>query len=238
MRVTTRRTRTAATVITVGVLAAVNVIASNGPRHAMLVLGPAASAALLLLARSAGLTLDDLGLDPRRVRRGAAYAGVGAAIVVVVYAVAAALPGVRLAFADERHRQSLGEALVAALIVIPLATVLLEEVAFRGVLWGLIRRDHGTAWATAVSSVLFGLWHVLPSLRLGQANRAVGGTFGHGPAAQVLWVTGAVLFTALAGVVLCELRRRSGSLVAPFGLHWATNGLGVLASAAVWGFTS
>jgi membrane protease YdiL (CAAX protease family) len=235
---TARRTATTAVVISVVLLAGVNVIASSGPRHAMLVVGPAAAAALLLLARYAGLTLDDVGLDPRRFRRGARYAGVCAAIVVVVYAVVAALPVVRLAFADRRHDVDAGAALFAAFVVIPLATVLLEEVAFRGVLWGLLRRDYGAAWATGVSSALFGLWHVLPSLRLGQANRAVGGTFGHGPAAQVLWVTGAVVFTALAGVVLCELRRRSGSLIAPLGLHWTTNGLGVLVSAAVWRFTS
>jgi uncharacterized protein len=43
-----------------------------------------------------------------------------------------------------------------------------------------------------------------------------------------------VLFTALSGVVFCELRRRSGSILAPAALHWATNGLSVLASAAVW----
>ncbi len=49
---------------------------------------------------------------------------------------------------------------------------------------------------------------------------------------------GTVLFTGLAGVVFCELRRRSGSLLASAGLHWATNGLGVLASAAVWAWGS
>ena len=43
-----------------------------------------------------------------------------------------------------------------------------------------------------------------------------------------------VAFTALSGVVFCELRRRSGSLLAPASLHWAANGLSLLASAAVW----
>jgi membrane protease YdiL (CAAX protease family) len=47
-------------------------------------------------------------------------------------------------------------------------------------------------------------------------------------------VLATVLFTTLAGIVFAELRRRSGSLVAPIGLHWATNGLGVLAAARVW----
>ena len=47
-------------------------------------------------------------------------------------------------------------------------------------------------------------------------------------------ILGTVAFTAASGVVFCELRRRSGSLLAPAGLHWATNGLSVLASAAVF----
>ena len=51
-------------------------------------------------------------------------------------------------------------------------------------------------------------------------------------------VLGTVLFTGLAGVVFCELRRRSGSLLASAGLHWATNGLGVLTAASVWAWAS
>ena len=43
----------------------------------------------------------------------------------------------------------------------------------------------------------------------------------------------AVGFTALAGLLLCELRRRSGSLLAAAALHWATNGLGVLLTAGL-----
>ena len=39
---------------------------------------------------------------------------------------------------------------------------------------------------------------------------------------------------AVAELHRAKLRRRSGSLLAPAGLHWATNGLGVLVAAAVW----
>ena len=55
---------------------------------------------------------------------------------------------------------------------------------------------------------------------------------------QAISVLGTVLFTSLAGVVFCELRRRSGSLLAPAGLHWAVNGLAVLAAAAVWAWAT
>jgi membrane protease YdiL (CAAX protease family) len=44
----------------------------------------------------------------------------------------------------------------------------------------------------------------------------------------VLRVAGTLLVTACGGVVLCELRRRSNSLLAPIAAHWAINGLGVL----------
>jgi uncharacterized protein len=37
-----------------------------------------------------------------------------------------------------------------------------------------------------------------------------------------------VCFTALAGVGLCWLRLRSGSLLAPLLAHWTVNGLGVI----------
>ena len=47
-------------------------------------------------------------------------------------------------------------------------------------------------------------------------------------------VLGTVAFTTVAGVVFSGLRDLSGSLLAPAGLHWATNALGVLASARVW----
>jgi membrane protease YdiL (CAAX protease family) len=51
-------------------------------------------------------------------------------------------------------------------------------------------------------------------------------------------VLGAVLFTGLAGVVCCALRRRSGRLLASAGLHWAANRLDVLAAASVWAWGS
>ena len=156
------------------------------------------------------------------------------AVVAVVLAAGAALPLTRAAFRDSRYHLDLAQALLTAFVLIPLGTVLLEEVAFRGVLWGLFRRLRGTVAATAASSALFGVWHVLPSLGLAASNEAVG----TGRSAQEVTVLGTVLFTAAAGVVFCELRRRSGSLLAPAGLHWAVNGLSVLASAAVWAWAT
>ena len=222
-----------AVVAVIVILAAVNVTDVRVP-HAALVVGPACAALLLWLARLAGLSWAELGLGPGTWRSGLRWAGAVIAVVAVVLAAGAALPLTRAAFRDSRYHLDLAQALLTAFVLIPLGTVLLEEVAFRGVLWGLFRRLRGTVAATAASSALFGVWHVLPSLGLAASNEAVG----TGRSAQEVTVLGTVLFTAAAGVVFCELRRRSGSLLAPAGLHWAVNGLSVLASAAVWAWAT
>lgn len=226
-----------ALVIVIAVLVVVNVVDVK-IAHAALVLGPAGAAGLLALARWAGLSWAELGVGRGTWPRGGRWALAAIGIVAVVFAVGAALPLTRSAFRNTRYDFGWGHAALTAFVLIPLGTVLFEEVAFRGVLWGLLRRRHGTVLATVVSSALFGLWHVLPSLGLAADDQAIGTAVGRGSSGQTVSVLGTVLFTALAGVVFCELRRRSGSLLAPAGLHWATNALGVLAATAIFAWAS
>ena len=218
------------------VLAATNVWVHMGPSRMHLVTGPLAAVLLLLVARMAGLTWPELGLGWQTMLRGVEGGVIAAAAVAIVYAVALAIPFTRGAFRDTRYRVGSRAALYTALVAIPLGTVLFEEVAFRGVLWGLLLRDFGAPTATAVSAGLFGVWHVLPALGIVRTHSAVKGHAA--PAADrrrvAVTVLATIAFTTLAGIVFAELRRRSGSLITPIGLHWATNGLGVLAAARVW----
>jgi membrane protease YdiL (CAAX protease family) len=224
-----------AAVFVIVLLVVINVVDIR-VEHASLAVGPVGALVLVATARAAGLSWEELGL--RNTRRGLKWSGVIIGAAAVVLAAGAALPLTREAFRDDRYRLDLGSALLTSLVLIPIGTVLLEEVAFRGVLWGLLRRVRGTAFATTVSSLLFGLWHVLPSLGLATSNQAIGGAVGRGRSGQILAITATVLFTAGSGVVFCELRRRSGSLLPSAALHWAVNGLSVLASAAVWAWAT
>ncbi|MGH8880863.1 MAG: lysostaphin resistance A-like protein [Stackebrandtia sp.] len=214
-------------------LAAVTILNRLGPGYTGVVVEPAVAVALIFLARRHGLSWHDLGLSRRTWGRGLKWAGLAIAAVAAVYLLGVLVPFTRDAFVDSRYQLGTGTALLTGFVLIPLGTIALEEVAFRGVLMGLLGKRKGLTLAISVSSVLFGLWHVLPSLAMG-ANRFVASIVGSGFLAHVIMVAAVVAFTGAAGWLLCEVRRRSGSLLAPMGLHWATNGLGVLLTSALW----
>ncbi len=212
------------------VLVAYNVLANRLLPDADVVLGLCLTALLLLAARALVLTRSDLGLGKDHWASGARYGLTATAVVAAGYAAILLVPQVRTSL-TQPSSQSVAGVAVMALVVIPLATVIPEELAFRGVLWGALSRTHSTRTATLASSLLFGLWHVLPALGGGAANDAADDVLSEGTTGVVLRVIVTVVFTGVAGMLLCELRRRSGSLLAPILLHWAVNGLGVVAVA-------
>lgn len=190
------------------------------------------AALLLALARYSGLSWDDLGLGRRGLRRGGLVGTVAVGLVVLTYLVALALPATRAAFLDSRAAVPLNGALLAALVRVPFGTVVLEEVAFRGVLPALVSggsaRAGGRGWwhGALVSSALFGLWHVLPSIGVSTANAAMAAALGGwGIVAQAAL---AVVAMTAAGLLLMWWRRLGGHLLTPALAHLATNSLGVL----------
>src|SRR5215218_8925761 len=183
-------------------------------------------AGLLTWARLDGLSWSQLGLGRDRLASGCRWALGAIGVVAGVYVVGVLLPLTRPAFQDVRYDLPLGEALRTAFVVIPFGTVALEELAFRSVLWGVLAR-HLRQWQVLVTtSVLFGFWHVIPALRVGETNRGVSEAVGAAGSAPL--VAGTVALTTVGGLVFGEMRRRSGSVIASAGAHWATNGLGVL----------
>ncbi|USQ85536.1 CPBP family intramembrane metalloprotease [Streptomyces phaeoluteigriseus] len=215
--------------LTLAVLVATNLAVHRWGDVPGLVTAVLVSVLLLAVLHWADGTWDDAGLAPGTFARGARWALTLIGLVGLVYLAGALLPATRTLFEDQRYEDMSGsELLLRAFVLVPVGTVLLEEIAFRGVLYGLVRRARGVVWATVVSSLLFGLWHVLPSLHLAASKPALNSVFGDSAFGAAVAVMGAVLFTAAAGVLFCELRRRSGSLLAPMGLHWAVNALGYL----------
>ncbi len=154
-----------------------------------------------------GLDRDELGLDPARAGAGARLGGLVALVVLVVLVVGALLPLTAGAFEDDRAGIPFPELALRVLVVIPVGTVLVEELVFRGVLDGLLHRVASPTVAVVTGALVFGAWHVLPAAR-SSGLAAAAGTF---------------VATAAAGFGFSWLRRRSGSLLAPVLAHTATN---------------
>jgi membrane protease YdiL (CAAX protease family) len=150
----------------------------------------------------------------------------GLAVTLVglgVYLAALATPGLEELFNDRRVDGGLPRLFYEVFIRIPLGTVLLEEVAFRGALPAVFEKHWSRFRAVVVSSILFGLWHVLPSLSLADVNPVFEGLLGTGLAGKLGGVAIAVVGTFLIGLWLCFLRYRSGSILAPLIVHTASN---------------
>lgn len=222
-------------VVVVAALAVVNVTAHFAPTPVAVAAVPVGALVLVAFARARGVHWNDLGLG--NVRRGAKHGAAAAGLTLLVVAIAASVPLTQSAFLNERYGVDVGATLLAALVVIPLQTVIPEELAFRGVLHANLSRRFGFRAVAVIGSVLFGLWHVASSLGLTIGNDGFSAVLGTGLFGQIAGVMGAVAGTTVAGFVFTWLRHRGGSILAPIGLHWALNGAGALAALAVWQVT-
>ncbi len=186
-------------------------------------------AVALLLARSAGTSWVSMGMRTDRLRRGARIGVVVAVSVVAILLLAAVIPASREAFRDERIVEgSFALSLYHALFRVPLGTALYEEVLFRGIIFGMLARRTSVLGAALWSSLLFGIWHVLPALDAIDVNpigETIGGTW--------VPVIGAVVSTFAVGLGFAWLRLYSGSILAPIIAHIAANSTALLAAAFV-----
>lgn len=229
----------AAWLLVLGLGLTANVLNNKVATHWYLVTSLGVSTLLLVVARRANLSWRDLGLARGTWRVGALWALTIIAVVASAYAIAVMVPMTRGLFVDHRAETgSLGELAFQVFLRIPFGTVVLEEVLFRGVLLALAARSVGWWRGAVVSSLLFGLWHILPAQLAARSSPAiedVANAGGGGHLGVAVAVAASVLATAAAGMIFCWLRIKSGSLFSSMGLHWATNGLGYFFAALVMG---
>jgi uncharacterized protein len=216
--------------LTVAVLVLFTVAREYGLLGPTLVAISLLTAALGVIAWTAGATLADLGLGRADARAGLLYGGGAFGIVLLVLVVAAAIPVTNGFLHDSRAQIDGGRLLYELGVPIVLLTAIPEEFAFRGVLLGSALRLWSPRRASLITSALFGLWHIAPTLHTMSDNH-VFRSEAASVAGQVLLVLGSIAVTFVAGLVFCWLRLRSGSLIAPIMAHVATNGL---ALAVAW----
>jgi uncharacterized protein len=188
------------------------------------------TAVLVLIAWNAGATLPDLGLGREDVPSGLLYGAAAFGVVLLVLVVAAVIPATNGFLHDSRAQIGGGRLLHELGVSLVLLTAIPEEFAFRGVLLGSGLKMWGQWRASLITSVLFGLWHIAPTLHTMTDNHVFRGASAS-TGGRVLLVLGAVAVTFVAGLAFCWLRLRSKSLIAPVIAHAATDGL---ALAVAW----
>jgi membrane protease YdiL (CAAX protease family) len=179
-----------------------------------------AAAYLAWARRAAGLSWRELGLGRAEagsgLRLGALAAVVVAGVVLVLLLVS------QSSFEDGSvARDSTSVRVLEPLVLIPLGTVLFEELLFRGVLLGVLLRWTKQGYAVGVSAIVFGLWHLPPALHDARGDGFAGG---------LGVVVGTITFTTFAGLIFGWLRLRSGSVLAPILAHIASNSLAYVAA--------
>lgn len=176
------------------------------------------TAGVLGLAMSSGLSARDLRLTGGDRRATCLVAGSALVAGAGFLALSAFLPVVASRLED-RRLPDMAPAIAArrALIRLPLGTALFEEVVFRGALPRLLA-DRDELIGDRKAALAFGLWHLIPTYDALSVNslapapaRRLGGT-----------VVGSVSAGA-AGYFLSWLRRRTGSVVAPWAVHAVVN---------------
>lgn len=160
----------------------------------------------------AGLNFAAIGLSLHFVPRGifvAAASSIG--IMLVAGLITLLLPAKHLKKLRPLTRP--GKVAYESAVRIPVSTALSEEILFRGVLLGVLIQQYPTVQSVIACSVVFGLWHIVPSLKDRQGAALVP----------------TIIATAAAGVFFCWLRLASGSIIAPWLVHWTVNASALLA---------
>lgn len=172
--------------------------------------------ALIVGARYDGHTWEELGLVRSTLGTGLRH-GIALSLIVIAGVTMLAVTSETQGNFDDASFLDRSASSVAweTLVRIPFVTAGFEEVAFRGVLLASLIGFLTRTWAVVVQALLFGLWHILPTL---------------GPDTSTTDVGIAVAFTTAAGALFGYLQVRTGSLAAPFVVHATTNGSTYLAA--------
>jgi membrane protease YdiL (CAAX protease family) len=192
-----------------------------GGSWAFVVAGIGLAAAALAIAYRGNIDIEGLGLSRTHLARGSligAFAGSSLALVsLAAMQLAPTITGRAIVY-EPLYRVSGAQLATHIAVFLPLGVVLPEELAFRGTLFGLLRRA-GTRAAIVGSAATFALWHAAVAVvTVGDTTLGLSPWFA--PA-----VAGALVVVFVGGVALATLRLRAGSLGASIAAHWTFNAL-------------
>ena len=133
-------------------MVALNVVNNRiAPQTHFLLWAFGSSVVLVAIGLLDGNSWTDMGLSWRYALRGLIWGGITIGLVTLAYAIASSFKKTREAFHDERYAQmSGGRLMFQTLVEVPFGTVLMEEIAFRAVLFSMLARRYGVIWGLVI----------------------------------------------------------------------------------------
>jgi membrane protease YdiL (CAAX protease family) len=186
-----------------------------------------AYAGLFLIYKFSGLSLSDVGLEKSKLKSGLFLA----LKIIAVYCVFLLLAYLfaRGFFKDPRYNHPITTAVYSSLVILPVKTIIFEELVFRGLIAGIFNRLRNFKTAIVGSSLLFGVWHVTTAGGLNSNLESNGVALSNSMILIFIFFV-----TAAAGAALCYVRYKCESLVAPIALHWFINASAIILAAISW----
>jgi len=170
----------------------------------------------IVASRWCGLTLAEAGIGRTNLLRSSligAGIGLGLAAVVLLALEAGARLGTPITYQPLRGA-SISAVLTHALVGLPLQTAIPEELAFRGLMLGLLLRKLTPMRATLVTSAIFVAWHLVVQVQTLAVTNFTSPW-------QIVPAMGLALAGLFAGgLVLAFLRLRTRNLAAAVAAHW------------------
>jgi len=204
------------------------VLARLVPRRFHIILNIGIALTAIMLGLGFGLTPKDMGISLATITSGIIIAVVASIVITVTTLIIALIPPLRKFFLGDNLSKASGKLIAfEAGIRIPFSTALIEEVLFRGVLLGLLLTHYPTILARLYSSIVFGLWHIFPTIATLEQNDVTAQAIQHKKHRKYAGVTGTIIITTLAGLLFGYLRILANSIIAPWIVHWTINASGV-----------
>lgn len=204
------------------------VLARLVPKKYHLWLNIGIAAVAIIVGFAFNLTLNQMGLGLRHILPGIFVAVIASVVITAATLCISAIPFLRHYFLGDDLAHASGKLIAfEAAIRIPLGTALIEEILFRGVLLGLLLTHYDAFIAIIISSVIFGLWHIFPTINTLESNDGVAAVM-HNKKRKTGSVVGTVVVTFAAGLIFSWLRIIANSIIAPWLVHWSINASGVV----------
>ena len=205
------------------------VLAKSVPSRLHLYLNIGIAGVAVLLGLSFGLNFEQMGLAFDKIWPGIYIALLAVAVIIIGTSIIAPIPFLRRFFLGDDLATASGKLIsYEATIRVPFGTALIEEVLFRGVLLGLLLQHNSAPTAIIISSMIFGLWHIFPTIAMLENNKILAKANRDLRRRKYGSIIGVVIITSIAGAIFAWLRMISNSIVAPWLVHWSINSSGML----------